>query len=426
MIVELAIETLVYGGAGLGRHDGKAVFVPGTSPGDVVRCRLVREKERHAHGELLEVLSPSPQRRKPPCPVFGRCGGCQWQHLPYPEQKSWKERIFAEVLEHARVLPPEGTLPLVAAPDEWSYRSRAQFKCHQTGGGFVMGFYRGGSHFVIDITHCPILEPCLNEALARFRSWLAASPAPDRVPRVDVGVGDDGGVRAVVHVLGDAAALGVYLKPLTAAAGYAVFFQQGRKGSLQQLIGPSELELRVDDPPLALGYGPGGFAQVNLAQNRALVAVVAAVAEELRPRRVLDLYCGMGNFSLPLARRSGAVVGVEEYAPAIDSARSNALRNGVTNASFYARPAEGAAREFASAPIDLVVIDPPRTGAYALVGELIDAKPAHILYISCDPPTLARDLVPLCHGGYRPLWSRPFDLFPQTYHTESVTLLARC
>ena len=337
----------------------------------------------------------------------------------------WKERIFAGLLGRAELLPQEGALPLAAAPDEWFYRSRAQFKCRQTEGGFVMGFYRAGSHFVIDIAHCPILDPRLNEALVRFRSWLAASPAPDQVPQVDVGVGDEGGVRAVVHVLDAAGALAAYLQPLAEAAGYALFLQTGRKESLQQLNGPPELELRVDDPPLVLRYGPGGFAQVNLAQNRALVAAVAAVAEELKPRRVLDLYCGMGNFSLPLARRAEAVVGVEEFAPAIAAANRNAQRNGVTNALFFARPAQGAAGELAEGPFDLIVLDPPRTGAYAPVRELLDARPEHILYISCDPPTLARDLVPLCHGGYRLLWSRPFDLFPQTYHTESVTLLGR-
>jgi 23S rRNA (uracil1939-C5)-methyltransferase len=425
MIVEIAIETLVYGGAGLGRHDGKAIFVPGTAPGDVVRCRLVREKKRHAHGELLDVLSSSPLRREPPCPVFGRCGGCQWQHLPYPRQAEWKERIFCTTLERAGALPPEGVRPLVPVPDEWEYRSRAQFKCRQTESGFVMGFYRGGSHFVIDIARCPILEPRLNEALTRFRVWLATSPAPDQVPQVDVGVGDDGNVRAVVHVLNQAATLGAYLQPLAAEAGYALFLQQGRKEGMSQILGPRNLELTVGDPPLVLGYGPGGFAQVNLAQNRALVGEVVALAAELQPQRVLDLYCGMGNFSLPLARCAESVVGVEEYAPAIAAARDNARRNGVANAAFHARPAEETLKEFAEEPFDLVVLDPPRSGAYPVMRELLEARPAHILYVSCDPPTLARDLAPLLHGGYRLCRTRPFDLFPQTYHIESVTLLSR-
>ncbi|MDX9709643.1 MAG: methyltransferase domain-containing protein [Trichloromonas sp.] len=426
MIKRLRIERLAYGGAGIGRHEGKAVFVPCTAPGDLVDCRIVREKKRYAEGELVALLESGSGRRTPACPLFGRCGGCQWQHLDYGEQARWKEEIFRDTLIRQANVPPDLVLPLVQAPEEWGYRSRVQFKCRQIEAGLVMGFYRGGSHFVIDVPQCPLAAPAVNGTLKHFRQWLSAAPCPERIPQVDVAVDDEERVRVVVHVLdGRDEALAAYLRPLAEAAGYALFLQSGRKDSLRPVTGAEDLHIHPEiGGDLCLAYGPGGFAQVNLAQNRRLVAEVLSALGDTPPGRVLDLFCGMGNFSLPLARRAGEVVGVEDYPPSITKARANAARNGLTNAFFHARPAEGAAEFFSREhPFDLVLLDPPRAGAYAVSRELARLRPLRILYVSCDPPTLARDLAPLLHGGYRLEWSRPFDLFPQTHHTESLTFL---
>lgn len=426
MIKRLRIERLTYGGAGIGRHEGKAIFVPCTAPGDLVDCRIVREKKRYAEGELVALLESGSGRRTPACPLFGRCGGCQWQHLDYAEQARWKEEIFRDTLVRQANVPPDIVLPLVQAPEEWGYRSRVQFKCRKTEAGLVMGFYRGGSHFVIDVPQCPIAAPAVNGALTHFREWLSVSPCPEKIPQVDVAVDDEERVRVVVHVLdGREWELAAYLRPLAEAAGYALFLQSGRKDSLRHVTGAEDLHIHPEsDTGLRLAYGPGGFAQVNLAQNRQLVAEVLAALGDRAPGRILDLFCGMGNFSLPLARIASEVVGVEDYAPSIAKARANAADNGLTNAFFHARPAEGAAEFFSrEKPFDLVLLDPPRTGAYAVTRELARLRPPRILYVSCDPPTLARDLAPLLHGGYQLEWSRPFDLFPQTHHTESLTFL---
>lgn len=427
MTVELEIESLAFGGSGIGRMEGKAVFVPLTAPGDRVRCRIARDRKRYAEAEPEEILTPSPLRRPAPCPVFGECGGCQWQHLPYGEQVRWKERIFADFLRRQCGVGEEAVLPAVPSPGEWRYRSRVQFKCRQTAGGFVMGFYRRGSHFVVDVADCPITAVRLNEVLRLFRSWLPASPCPDRVPQVDLDLGCDGRVRGVVHALGDVPSLADYLRPLVEEAGISLFLQPGRKDSLVRVAGEEDLEIAAGDPPMLLRYGPGGFAQVNLPQNLALVREVTRAAALTGKERVLDLFCGMGNFSLPLARGAREVTGVEEYAPAIVKARQNAARLGIANAAFHAVPAEGAATGLADgAGFDLVVLDPPRAGAYGVARELAASRPGKILYVSCDPSTLARDLQPLLHGGYRLLWSRPFDLFPQTHHIESLSLLTPC
>lgn len=428
MIRDLHIDALAYGGSGVGRHNGKAVFVPFTAPGDRIHCRVVREKKRFAEAEMLELIEPSPARRTPPCPVFGTCGGCQWQHLPYAFQNRWKEKIFADTLRRHGGAQGDFLRPLVCSDREWNYRSRVQFKCRQTENGFVMGFYRRGSHFVVDVDDCPITAVLLNEALRLFRRWLPESPCPERIPQVDMAVDDENKIRIVVHVLGSGCDdLRDFLAPLAKNAGFALFFQTGRKDTIAAVAGGGDLHIHpVQGEPLRLAYGPGGFAQVHLGQNRRLVEEVIAAAELRGDERVLDLFCGMGNFSLPLAQKARELFGVENYEPAIDKARENARTNGLVNATFHARPAEGAARELGGREgFHLVLLDPPRTGAYEVVRDLLSVRPAKILYVSCDPATLARDLKPLLHGGYRLTSSTPFDLFPQTYHTESLSVLKR-
>ena len=425
MSTALSVDALAHGGSGIGRCHGKAVFIPLTAPGDRVRCRPLKEKKSYIEAELVEILEPSALRRTPPCPVFGECGGCQWQHLDYAGQLAWKQRSFADFLSRRCGVAEERLLPAVPAPAEWHYRSRVQFKCRQTRHGFVMGFYRRASHFVIDVEHCPIAAAPLNMLLKSFRCWLAEAPNADQIPQVDMELDDEGAIRVVVHFIGrDLDPLVRHLMEASAGHAFSLFVQRGRKQSLQKLRGDADLHIRPADG-LRLAYGPGGFAQVNLEQNRALVAAVLESARSTGTDRVLDLYCGMGNLSLPLARAAGPVTGVEEFAPAIDKARENAAANKLGNLSFFAASAENAFSIVGADPFDLVVLDPPRTGARGLIKDLLQAQPRRILYVSCDPATLARDLLPLLHGGYRVDRARPFDLFPQTFHTESLTVLER-
>ncbi|BCA79513.1 23S rRNA (uracil(1939)-C(5))-methyltransferase RlmD [Desulfuromonas sp. AOP6] len=427
MTAKIRIDSLAFGGRGVGRLDGKAVFVPGTAPGDLVDCRLVREKKRHAEAELVEVLEPSPVRRQATCPVAHECGGCQWQHLPYEQQLVWKERIFRDILVRQAGVNGDKVLSILPSAAEWGYRSRVQFKCRLTEKGFVMGFYRAGSHYVVDVARCLITDSRLNELLPVLRTLLGDSPFAALIPQVDMAVGDDGQCRVVLHFIGsEPGPFCDWLKQPSQRVEASLFIQSGRKQTLRQVYGETDLHIQVAEPPLTLGYGPGGFAQINLAQNRRLVMAVLAAAELTGRENVLDLFCGMGNFSLPLARRAASVTGVEDFEPSIEKARQNARANGIANAHFLARPAEGFLSSLpGEVPFDLVILDPPRSGAYGVVKELVEAAVPRILYISCDPSTLARDLQPLLHRGYAVAWARPIDLFPQTFHTESLTLLVK-
>lgn len=426
-ITSLQIEALAYGGSGLGYHEGKVVFVPMTAPGDRVSCVVYKNKKRFAKARLERVLEPSPDRCAAPCPVFGECGGCQWQHLPYDLQSDWKQRIFSDLLRRQSDIPDIRIRPLIAAPSPWHYRSRAQLKMRVIDGRLVMGFYRRGSHYIIDHRQCAILHPRLGEVAAIFRDALNGSSHAAKIPQMDLGVGDDEAVRILLHYLGeDRDQLAAFLQPVALAAQVALFLQTGDRGQLHRVCGAEDLLIEVGDPPLQLAYGPGGFAQINLAQNRKLVSIVVETVRRLGARQVLDLFCGMGNLTLPVAREVVSVTGVEDFPQSIDKARFNACNQGTGRADFYCAQAEEAlARLSREQVFDLVILDPPRTGAYDVIKQLQRLKPRHILYISCEPPTLARDLVPLLRNGYALDWSQPLDFFPQTHHIESVTLLRR-
>jgi len=203
-----------------------------------------------------------------------------------------------------------------------------------------------------------------------------------------------------------------------------LLLQSGRQDSLIPVAGEGEVTIEVAEPVLHLRYAAGGFAQINLQQNRRLVELVRVAAGLTGTERVLDLYCGMGNFSLPLAQQAGFVVGVENNILSISMARNNAVENAISNVEFHSRSAEGALSLFSAwQPFDLLLLDPPRSGAYQVMRELSQHPVKRILYVSCDPQTLARDLKPLLHGGYQLESSQPLDMFPQTFHCESLTIL---
>lgn len=425
-IKDLEITALTHGGRGIGHFDGKAVFVPLTAPGDRVACRIIKAKKRFAEAELVDIIKPSSLRTTPPCPYYGECGGCQWQHLPYREQLGWKEQIFADHLVRNDIAAADVIQPIVPSVDEWRYRNRVQLKCHWTGDAMAIGFFRAGSHFVVDVADCLLLNPSIQSFYQCLHGELAAAPDPDCIPQVDLAAGDDGTMRMVLHVLPQARGpIRTWLQSFASRHHVNVFLQSGRKDTLERIHGDEVLTLKIDEPEIRLHYGPGGFAQINSSQNRRMISEMVDLLALSGEEQVLDLFCGMGNFSLPLARRARRVVGVEDHAASIEYARHNASMNRIANVEFHAEDAASTMKRLGAGDFDLVVLDPPRTGSYQVARELLNTMPQRVLYVSCDPATLTSDLKPLVHDGYRVLASRAFDLFPQTWHIESMTLLQR-
>jgi 23S rRNA (uracil1939-C5)-methyltransferase len=433
---ELEIERMCYGGAGFGRLEGKACFVQFAAPGDRVRIRILKEKRSFLEGELLELPVASPLRVAPACPLFGRCGGCNWQQLPYPEQLKQKEDIFGDSLRRLGRVGGDFLKPVAPSAKAYGYRSRIQLKLSRKGGKVALGFFRGSSHEVVDAPQgCAIADPLLNTLSAEFRTLLPLVPELAAVSQIDLAIGDDGESVAVLHLDGNdpaplSRALLAARDRLPSVSG--LFLRAGAKSRIDKVFGVESLSYRIPadlypgSRPMQLRFGRGGFSQVNYPQNLQLIRIVLELAQLTGKERVLDLYCGNGNISLPVAPFASQLIGIEGFAPSIADALENAKANGVSNATFQVSDAALAVARLAAAGerFDLVILDPPRSGAES-VAEIARLAPKAIIYVSCDPPTLSRDLALLGEKGYQVVVSQPVDMFPQTYHLESVTLLKR-
>ncbi|HSH69673.1 MAG TPA: hypothetical protein VK997_07125, partial [Deferrisomatales bacterium] len=304
--------------------DGKVAFVPFAAPGDLLEVEVVRRRKRHLETRLLRVLEPSPLRREPPCPLFGVCGGCQWQHLPYAEQLAGKAASFRGFLKSRLGLREDHRFraPL-AAPQEWGYRNRVGLKVRTLGGAPALGFFATGSHRLVPLQHCPVAHPRINALLPPLTGFLRTwSPARGSLPQVDLQIDGDGELWSVFHLLtppppGEAAALEEFLRGQGVASAW---LQTGRKHTLAPLWknAPAHMAFSVyaGGQEFPLGVSPGGFVQANSAVNQLLVDEVCALSAHYRGATALDLYCGAGNFTLPLARDTAAVVAVEGYPPA--------------------------------------------------------------------------------------------------------------
>jgi 23S rRNA (uracil1939-C5)-methyltransferase len=432
----VTIERMCYGGAGLGRVDGKACFVPLSAPGDQARVRVVKEKRSFLEAELIELIQASELRVDPVCPAFGLCGGCQWQQLPYHEQLKQKAEIFSGNLSRIGRVQSDGILPVAASENRYGYRSRIQLKLARSGGRLVLGFHKTGSHDVVDLgAGCPIADPLLNRISAELRPLLESLPEGDRVPEIELSMGDDGEAIAVLHFGGKSTGKfsSLLLERRAELPSVTGLFVKSRAGKdMERVFGVESLSYKIPDAlfpgarEMRLRFSRGGFSQVNYAQNLQLIKRVGEWGDFRGSERVLDLYCGNGNISLPIAPCVAEVVGIEGYAPSIEDARRNAAANTVSNATFEVSDASLAVSRLVKRGerFDVVLLDPPRAGAEAAAG-IAQLKPEKIIYVSCDPATLSRDLAALCEKGYRVTRSQPVDMFPQTYHLESVTELQR-
>jgi 23S rRNA (uracil1939-C5)-methyltransferase len=440
--VEIRVDRLAYGGRGVGRAKSLVVFVAGAAPGDVVRARIVKTKRTFAEADVVAVTVPSPDRVQPRCPHFGPCGGCAWQHLDYGAQARAKESIVRESLERLGGLRDVVVRPIVAAPDPWYYRNKMDFSFHPAG---ILGLHRRGDwNAIVPIEVC-YLQSQESVAIVRaVRAWASAHGVPAYDPMTRAGIlrslvvreGRGTGDRLVGLVTGTASVpeIDALVRAVKGAApvtgivrGIVTSDSDGAPPSRTDVLdGRGDLE----EVLVGLRYmiGLTTFFQTNSAQAEQMIQYVAERAEPRPGRRIFDLYCGVGTFSLPLAREGAAVAGVEMAASSIEAARANALANRIEGARFFA----GDARVVLPSMVeevgqpDVIVLDPPRAGAGGRVMRKIGRSgAARVVYVSCNPTTLAPDLKELLPFGYRLVDVQPFDLFPQTYHVEAVAVLDR-
>jgi 23S rRNA (uracil1939-C5)-methyltransferase len=388
--IDVTTERLAYGGDAIARHDGLAVFVRYAAPGERLRVRITERKKNFARGVIDRILEPSPSRREPLCQYFGDCGGCQLQHISYDAQLESKIGFVRDALERiGRIDWPHEIKIRHAA--EFGYRSRAQVKVDRRAGR--VGFNRAASNAVCDVTSCPILVPELDEALRSL--WRALGHEP----------GEDQSLPNRLQIEMAAGESGVSFEP--SLGGLPA-------GALQRTVQGA-----------VYNFSASTFFQGNPSLLDELVEVAVG---ETSGDLAIDLYAGVGLFTIQLARRFSRVIGVEADTAAANFALENISTNHLTNIEFHNSKTESWLKSFVEAkapPPDLVLMDPPRSGAAEAITHIVGVKPSRITYVSCDPTTLARDLRTLLDSGYELTRITAIDLFPQTFHVETVAALAR-
>ncbi len=433
MQAEIEITGIGRDGEGVGRHDGLVVFVPGGLPGDRCRVDYAPGRKRMARGRLLSVVRPSEDRVAPPCPAFGHCGGCQMQALSYPAELREKTKTVADALQRIGRLEAE-VLPCIASPDPYGYRAKVSWPVRSQDGAARIGLFAAQSHEVVEQDDCDVAAPSLRVLPGILRRAMREMQIP--------AYGVEGGV--LRHAVARRARTGEILLTLVATredprlAAIAlrvmeeapqvvgVALSQNEDSGNRVFGGPARIlagegEIAEEILGLRFGIGPTSFFQVHPDAAERLFATAIGFAGEGRGRQALDLYTGVGVLALLLARTGYETSGVEYAADAVTLAQRNAERNGL-RARFWVGDAQEAPLLQGDA---LVTLDPPRGGAPQLAQRLAEEGPSRIVYVSCDPATLARDARVLSDGGYRLGRVQPVDLFPRTVHVETVAEFSR-
>ena len=383
--LEVTIERIVPRGFGLAHADGKTVFVALAAPGDRLRVRVTQVKGNIAFAEIEEVIEGGPERVPGPCPYFTVCGGCDFQQMPYSVQLESKVAIIRDCLYRIGRIDQDIPIGIIGSPKEFGYRSRAQW--HLNPNTREIGYYKRNSRDLVAIDHCPKLVPELNTMLARLRDEMPWEQVWSEKAFIDACVGDGG--QASMNSPG--------------------------------ICDPKEVSYSVTGETFR--YSAGVFFQGNQFLLPQLIETALAGAEG---RNTLDLYCGVGLFALPMARKFENVIGVEEHPGAVEFAKKNAELNGLANVRFRAESVRRFLSGFNGKDIDFILLDPPRAGTEKeTIQNLIRIGAPHVSYVACDPSVLARDLKRFVEAGYKIVSVTALDLFPQTHHVETIAILKR-
>ena len=428
---QIQILDLSHDGRGVARReDGKAVFVAGALPGETVLAEPTARSRRFDEARTLEVLAASPERVPPRCPHFGTCGGCVLQHLAQDRQIVAKQQVLLENLERiGKVAPGRVLEPLTA--DSWGYRRKGRFSVRRVNkkDKTLVGFREQDPRFVADLGQCHTVIPQIGMKIQALAALVDGLHAREQIPQIEFIAGDDAIALTVRHLApleeADRAALAAFGRE----HGFSIFLQPKGPDSVHPLGGQAPaLSFRLPQWDVELAFEPLDFIQVNAGLNQKMIARALELLDARAGERVLDLFCGLGNFTLPLARTVAEVVGVEGDAGLVARARANAQRNGLGNAQFFAADLTTDQRgtPWMRAGFDKLLLDPPRSGADEVLKQLPLQGIDRIVYVSCHPGSLARDAGFLVHErGYRLVAAGVMDMFPHTAHVESIALFER-
>lgn len=417
---KLDIDTLSYGPYGIGRLDGRAIMVPHTAPGDRIEARIVESKERYAIAEAVAILEPSPLRQPPPCKYVPDCGGCSWQHLRYEAQLKAKQQSVDDALRRIGKLANYELRPIIASFDQLHYRRRIRLQCDSEK---RLGYFQSASHRLVQIDRCLIADDKLNEVIDLLRGWLGGLASGCEF--IEIVSGDEPDQLVVILGL-----TGDFVVRDETHCEHLV----GQKIQVTGLIVQGQVTRRVWGKPwvtvklandLALTVDADVFTQVNPAGNGQMLTELLKAGEFQSKQRVLELYCGAGNFTFAIARRAQEVIAVEGHRPAVANGKLNAQKLGLENIRWMNETVPDAIAQLnrRREHFDKIVLDPPRGGAKGSEKAIAGFGAQMLVYVSCNPSTFARDLAGLAKHGYKLTMVQPIDLFPHTFHVEVLGLL---
>ncbi|MGF1701601.1 23S rRNA (uracil(1939)-C(5))-methyltransferase RlmD [Photobacterium makurazakiensis] len=419
---EITISRLDHLGAGIGHINKKSVFVDGVLPGESVVVQLTEDKKQYARAKVIKRLTDSQARIKPHCPIYDQCGGCNLQHLSHQGQVEAKQQALTELMsKFAKTGDIEQAAPIVSQP--WQYRRCARFAVMPAGGKLKIGFRKKQSKEIVDVESCPVLAQSLNALLPALRQVLSQLKAKKHLGHVELVEADNGRVVLIRH-----------LQPFS-DQDMTLLRQFSEEHQLMLYLAPSADVVenvsgvtpyyKLSD--LTLSFSPKDFIQVNRDVNQQMVAQAIDWLDIQPQDRVLDLFCGLGNFSLPLAKQANALVGVEGIDEMVHRASENAKNNQLSNATFFQANLEDdvTAMAWAQEKFNKILLDPARAGAAGVMQHVVNLNPERVVYVSCNPATLARDSQLLLKQGYQLEQLGMMDMFPHTGHLESMALFTK-
>jgi 23S rRNA (uracil1939-C5)-methyltransferase len=431
-VTEAVIESLDHEGVGVAHVDGKVTFIEGGITGERVLFSRRRSRGKFDVGSVTQVLSESALRTAPRCSHFGVCGGCAMQHVDPFAQVAAKQRVLEDNLARLGKVTPELILPPIVGP-AWGYRTRARMSVHYVAkkGGVLVGFHEKRSSFVADSTSCAVMPPVISRMVPELRAMFTAMTVRDRLPQIEIAIGDTVTAFVLRHLVPLPEEDEVRLRAFADRHGIQWWMQPAGPDSARPWypLDAPLLDYSLPEFGVRLRFGPTEFTQVNPAVNRVLVRRAVNMLDPRPGERVADLFCGLGNFSLPIASRGAHVIGVEGAASLVRRATENAALNGLQERARFEVAdlfvdAAGALERLG--PIDKMLIDPPRDGALDICKALGPSGPRRIVYVSCSPSTLARDAGVLVNvNGYRLSAAGVVNMFPHTGHVESIALFNR-
>jgi len=429
--LQLEITSLSHDGRGIAEVDGKKVFVSGALPGEKVMARLTASLRRYDEADTLDVLTRAGDRVEPPCPHFGTCGGCAMQHLDPAAQILAKQETLLQNLGRIGRVTPESILEPLTGPN-WHYRRKARLSVRYVTkkGRLLVGFRERQGRFVAELNECHVLDERVARLLPQLTALIGGMEARERIPQIEVACGDEQCALIIRHMdpLGDRDEDA--LRNFARTGEIAILLQPGGPASIHPLEPPGGVQLNfaIPESDIRLEFGPSDFIQVNAELNRKMIASALRLMQPHPDDVILDLFCGLGNFTLPLARRAGQVFGVEGDAELVNKARHNAAINGIGNVTFHLADltSDAANANWLPRTVNKILIDPPRSGALEMLPHIAASAARRLVYVSCHPASLARDAGILVHEhGFRIKAAGVMDMFPHTGHVESMAWFER-